>query len=794
MKHLKKHWSAQPISLLLSLLMMLPVLSLLLQAAPASAQAIGARQPVWAVLDFANPSGYGSNDVGRLASDSFVVQLAKLNRYTVLPREQLLTGIQNESLTPPLNLSSIERLGQSLGVDAIVAGEISSISFSRDRRQATVSIAVRIIDPKSGFLLNGALATGRSNTRLVPVDDEEQLVNEAFGNAAFNATKLLSRFNLPVATVLISGNNTLNGHNVTVTVNKGTRDGLYPGLDLLVSRGGRFIGTIKVAEPTDNDANCEVTDLGLGIEPGDRATAIFHMPSYTVDKTTGSYNTATASDLAADAPTVPSHNSAFRGITGVLIALISGGLLLSAVHSGHNGDNALGGANVSGVSATSGLSSSIGGPANIPTGFPSAGNFLPVTVKINANIGNIDASNFLEYHIYRSDAPPQLASPANLLFAGLTETITTFANLNGTTNTGNGANTNGTGVVVGTLGLSGYGQVPLLSQGTKNTLQVFDDFNLKTAVTASKPDPTNSSNLVTISVSTIGLLNTTGTAGTTGTVITGAYANGIPGTGLNFGQRVFYSVEGLYIQPATFNTGSSTGTGLNPGTGNTTSTTSTNSNTNGNGNGGGGGGGNGTATGGGTTNGGGGQNTQGSTNTNTTTLQGHTGTFQLTSFRNSNYVTYIEPTAPATITSTGAANVNVTVPVTAGANDYILQISPDPGFGPNTRTFKAPPGAYSIGTTSTSVTGILINPNQFGGNVSAASGTAVVFNNINLTTDFAGSTNLFYRVGARNAADNGQSNYGNPYIFSNPLSLGLSGASLRSNIEQSMGIRRHSRF
>ena len=790
MKHLKKHWSAQPISFLLSLLMMLPVWSLLLQAAPASAQAIGARQPVWAVLDFTNPSGYGGNDVGRLASDSFVIQLAKLNRYTVLPREQLLAGIQNESLTPPLNLSSIERLGQSLGVDAIVAGEISSISFSRDRRQATVSIAIRVIDPKSGFLLNGALATGRSNTRLMPVDDEEQLVNEAFGNAAFNATKQLSRFNLPVATVLISGNNTLNGHNITVTLNKGTRDGLYPGLDMMVSRGGRFVGTIKIAEATDNDANAEITDLGLGIEPGDRATAIFHMPSYTVDKTTGSYNTNSSADLSSDAPTVPSHNGAFRGITGVLIALISGGLLLSAIHSGHNGDNSLGGANVSGVTATSGLSSSIGGPANIPTGFPSAGNFLPVTVKVTANIGNIDASNFIEFHVYRSDSPPQLSNPANLIFAGfVSANVINFASLSANTNTGINANTNGTGIALGTLGISGYGQVPLLAQTTKNNLQVFDDFNEKTAVAASKPDPTNSSNLIVLSVSTFATVTgTTGTAtGTTGTVTTGTYANGIPGTGLNFGQRVYYSVEGLYIQPATYNTGSSTGTGLNPGTGNTTSTTSTSTNTatttgtTGT---------TGTGTTGGTTNTSGNTNT----NTNTTTLQGHTGTFQLTSFRNSNYVTYIEPTAPATVTSTGAANVNVTVPATAGANDYILQISPDPGFGSNTRTYKAPLGAYSIGTTQTSVTGILINPNQFGGDASVASGTAVVFNNINLTTDFPGSGNLFYRVGARNSLDNGQSNYANNYIFSNPLSLGLSGASLRSSIEQSTGIKHRGRF
>jgi hypothetical protein len=276
-KQLKLHWGARPLSFLLSLLMALPIFALFLLQGPA-VQAQAPPPPTWAVLDFANPSGYGSNDVGRLAADSFVVELAKLNRYNVLPREQLLNGIQNENLTPPLNLTSIERLGQSLGVNAIVSGEISSISFSRDRRQAKVSIVVRVIDPKSGYLLNGALAEGLSNQRPIPVDDEEQLVNEAFGNAAFNAVRQISRFNIPVATVTISGNNSLSGHTTTVTLNKGSRDGLINGMDMLVTRGGLVTGTIRVVDASDTEANAIITDSGGGIEPGDHAAAIYHLP------------------------------------------------------------------------------------------------------------------------------------------------------------------------------------------------------------------------------------------------------------------------------------------------------------------------------------------------------------------------------------------------------------------------------------------------------------------------------------------------------------------------------------
>lgn len=58
MKHLKKHWSAQPLSFLLSVLMVLPVLAVFLLRAPAvQAQGLATPQPTWAVLDFANPSG-----------------------------------------------------------------------------------------------------------------------------------------------------------------------------------------------------------------------------------------------------------------------------------------------------------------------------------------------------------------------------------------------------------------------------------------------------------------------------------------------------------------------------------------------------------------------------------------------------------------------------------------------------------------------------------------------------------------------------------------------------------------
>ena len=122
---------------------------------------------------------------------------------------------------------------------------------------------------------------GYSNPRPIPVNDEEQLVNEAFGNAAFNAVKQISKFNLPVATVLIGRDTN------SVTLNKGTRDGLYNGLDMLVTRNGVVTGRIRVSDASNNDANATITDQGSGIRPEDRATALYTLPAYTINHSTG---------------------------------------------------------------------------------------------------------------------------------------------------------------------------------------------------------------------------------------------------------------------------------------------------------------------------------------------------------------------------------------------------------------------------------------------------------------------------------------------------------------------------
>ena len=720
----------------MSLLMALPVLALFLVGSPrAQAQDLARTLPTWAVLDFANPSGYGSTDVGRLAADSFVVELAKLNRYSVLPRQDLLNAINTNSLTPPLNLTSIEKVGQSLGANAIVAGEISSVSFSQDRRQAKVSIVVRVIDPRSGLLLNGALAEGSSNVRPIPVSDEESLVNEAFANAGFNAVKQISKFNLPVATVLI-------GRDVnSVTLNKGSRDGLYNGLEMLVTRNGVVTGTIRISDVSNNDANAIVTDKGQGIRPEDRATAIYTLPSYSIDKSVGSFRTASSGDVSSDVPTHKNKSNFFSGVGGILVALLAGALIVSAVRAGHS-EKSLGGAAIQGPHAVAGRATLVGGAQNttVPTGISLPQSlYVPVAVRISSDVGNINPNNFLEYHVYRSDAPAALSSPAAL---GITPTQGTNSN-NGNNNNNNNNNTGG-----GTSTFS-FGAVPLLAQSGHGNLLVYDSPEGITSISASKPDITDNTQLLTVTASTVG---TAATTTTTGTITLGAP---IPGTGLNLGQRVFYQVEGLYIQPAT------TGTGiLNPGTNNgSNNTNNNNNNTNGNNN-------NNNNNSSNNNNTGTNNNNNNTGNNSTGTTFGHDQTYQLTGLRQTNYITLIEPVTPSAnaATGTGLNNVNFTIPATRGGTDYVLEIATDPGFA-NPKRYAPQAGSYNAPVT---------NPTNYGITVSAATGTAVIFNNIDLTTAFPNASQFFYRIGARDLL-NGSSEGDNPYIFNDPLPVNLNG-------------------
>ena len=130
LKRLKQHWTAGPLACLLSAALSLPVLLAWLLAAPrpAHAQTLN-RLPTWAVVTFVNSTGYGGNEVGIEASDGFVVELGKSNKYDVLPRAQTEQSIADLGLVEPLDTIGLQKLARSMEADAVATGEVASVSF-----------------------------------------------------------------------------------------------------------------------------------------------------------------------------------------------------------------------------------------------------------------------------------------------------------------------------------------------------------------------------------------------------------------------------------------------------------------------------------------------------------------------------------------------------------------------------------------------------------------------------------------------------------------------------------------
>lgn len=490
MKRLKLHWSARPLSWLLSVAMLMPLMVILLAAAPrAEAQATATRsgQPAWAVLDFINRSGYGGNDVGRQASDSFVVELGKSNRYEVSPRQDTLAGLENLGLTLPLDKIGMQKLGRDRNVDAVVSGEVLTVAFDNKPRRATVSVIVRVVDAISGELTNGAIAQGTSTPRPVGAGDDDSLVNQAIDNASFTAVRQITSFNLPKATILNNVDTT------NVLINKGSRDGVYDGLNMLVTRGDAEVGRIRVSNVQPDQSTATVTDRGLGIQPQDRATAIYQLPSYSVraDRLVSDNSTASSAN------TPSGKRNSFSGIGGILIAIVVGALLLSLVKggSGSSGGSGFAGAHVGNAKAILVNDSTAVAPVGL-----TATTYVPVSVHVTADRGNIDAALFNEYHIYRRDANSVVVAPP----------------------------------------VAEIGSTPIYSVQTTNALDFSDDGQTK-IYTVSKPLTTDAAALVTVNCNSPG---------------TSCSGTGLPVTLV--GTRYQYFIEGLWTQTTLASTGGTT--------------------------------------------------------------------------------------------------------------------------------------------------------------------------------------------------------------------------------------------
>ncbi len=136
-----------------------------------------------------------------------------------------------------------------------------------------MTLVVQMIDEASGEIINGAIQTGTSAARVGFTADDDALILEAINNAAFLAVKTMVDYIIPEATVM------MNIGESQVMLNKGGREGLKPGMRMIVLREKEIIGYIEIRSVSPQDSVAKVVKSMRGIQPQDRTRAIFEMPA-----------------------------------------------------------------------------------------------------------------------------------------------------------------------------------------------------------------------------------------------------------------------------------------------------------------------------------------------------------------------------------------------------------------------------------------------------------------------------------------------------------------------------------
>lgn len=224
----------------------------------------------WAVLDFVNKSPLGGPALGAAAADAVSTLILGTNRYDVLPRESVDRIYSQLELTPPITRQlDLLRVGQGLGVETLITGEITDarINTSANGKSADVAMVVRGIDVASGITVLGAAVHGQSTERPGNTADDV-LLNEAVNYAAQLAVDKLLTQQVDIATVLTTPTPKV------VQLNKGTRQGIKKGMNMVVLRGREEVATIRISEVETDSATGIIVTSNKGVAPGDKARAI----------------------------------------------------------------------------------------------------------------------------------------------------------------------------------------------------------------------------------------------------------------------------------------------------------------------------------------------------------------------------------------------------------------------------------------------------------------------------------------------------------------------------------------
>ncbi|MCX6358630.1 MAG: hypothetical protein NT029_02395, partial [Armatimonadetes bacterium] len=329
MKRIRKSRAARIIGWLLTVAMITPLVCQTLRPQAAFAQtaaSTGGMQTV-VVVDFANKSGVPGELLARTATDAVAVELGNSARFDPLRRDEVDRQARDLNLKKPYDMVAMSKLAGALSATGIVTGEIVAVKPGPKTGPKCVSVwlKVSILEASSGQLTSGAAQIGVAYAR-AGVTDTDELAQEAANNAANLAVKQILQTVLPEGTIISSVGSGRVGTDLGILVNKGSRDGVGEGMQMLVLRDRQRVGKIAVTAVYATDSEAKVLENTLGIRPEDKVRAIFPMPDFP--------NVSGFKNVTHKAPSNGSSSVAALG--KLLVVLLVGGVVVAAVAGGKN--------------------------------------------------------------------------------------------------------------------------------------------------------------------------------------------------------------------------------------------------------------------------------------------------------------------------------------------------------------------------------------------------------------------------------------------------------------------------
>ncbi len=230
------------------------------------------------ILDFTNRSVTGGENLARLATDGVAVELAASGKFEVLRRAEVERTAKELNLSPPYDAMAQSKLASELGASAIVDGSIDYVNerIKNGIRTIVVALKVHVRETSSGELINGAAVIGESSGPL----SEDRTAN-TYKAGAITVELVVRRIlaHKLVEGVVISTHGLL-PKGVDALLNVGEKQGVRTGMEMMVLRDGKKVGTVKVVGVWPTDSELKITQVGSGIRPEDRVREVFDEPHY----------------------------------------------------------------------------------------------------------------------------------------------------------------------------------------------------------------------------------------------------------------------------------------------------------------------------------------------------------------------------------------------------------------------------------------------------------------------------------------------------------------------------------